>query len=400
MRASCVAAGLLACAAATAHAQEFLDQLSDRLTLSAFDGNLRARLSGTVELEYYHFNQPEPGLIDASGHDLFNPRLTLFFDTQAGAHMYFFAQARFDRGFDPSDRGAQIRLDEYALRVTPWDDGRLSVQVGKFAAVFAKWIERHLAWDNPFISAPLVYENTSPLEDFAAPELPFDGHRSDEKYEYIPEIWGPSYASGVSVAGRLQMFEYAAEVKNAALSSRPESWDATRIGFDHPTVNARLSWLPNEAWNVGVSVSDGAYFRPEAEATLPAGRSIGDYHQTVIAEHISFARRRLQIWAEFHQARFDIPRIGDAETFGYFVEAKYKFAPQLFAAIRWNQQFFNEVPNGVGGRVAWAPAISRLETAVTYRFTTHTQLKLQYYVEDEEHRSLAHRVAAQLTVRF
>src|SRR3954471_5213157 len=101
-------------------AQEFLDRLDDRLTVSLFGDNVRARFSGTLDLEYYHFDQPAPGLIDAAGHDLFNPRLTTFFDAQIGPQFYFFSQARFDRHFDPTDNGAQVRLDEYALRYTPW----------------------------------------------------------------------------------------------------------------------------------------------------------------------------------------------------------------------------------------------------------------------------------------
>ena len=35
-------------------------------------------------------------------------------------------------------------------------------------------------------------------------------------------------------------------------------------------------------------------------------------------------------------------------------------------------------PNGVGGRVPWAHDVSRLQTAVTYRFTAHTHLKVEY----------------------
>src|SRR5215469_2416056 len=91
------------------------DRLDNALTISAFQDNLRARLSGTVDLEFYNFQQPPPGLIDSQIDNLFNPRLTLFLDAQAGSQVYFFAQARFDRGFDPSDRGAEVRVDEYAL---------------------------------------------------------------------------------------------------------------------------------------------------------------------------------------------------------------------------------------------------------------------------------------------
>src|SRR3981081_769806 len=126
---------LLACNVCAFDVDDSLDRLDSALTIAAFEENLRARLSGTIDLEVYHFQQPAPGLIDSKVDDLFNPRLTLFLDAQWGGQIYFFAQLRLDRGFDPSDHGAQIRLDEYALRVTPWEDGRFSVQLGKFATV-------------------------------------------------------------------------------------------------------------------------------------------------------------------------------------------------------------------------------------------------------------------------
>src|SRR5215217_6186736 len=136
---------MLACTACAFDVDDFLDRLDSTLTLSAFHDNVRARLSGTLDLEIYHFEQPAPGLIDSGADTLFNPRLSLFLDAQIGSHIYFFAQSRIDRGFDPSDHGAQIRLDEYALRITPWEDGRFNVQVGKFATVIGRWNERHLA---------------------------------------------------------------------------------------------------------------------------------------------------------------------------------------------------------------------------------------------------------------
>jgi hypothetical protein len=384
-------------------AQEFFDEVDRRLSFSTLDDNVRARISGTLDLEYYRFDQTAPGLIDVeNGHDLFNPRLTIFFDAQLGPALYFFSQTRIDRHFDPSDLGAQIRLDEYALRFTPWKDGRLSVQAGKFATVFGVWVTRHLSWDNAFVTAPLLYENALPLEDMAAPSLPFDGHRGTEKREYFSEIWGPSYASGLSISGRISKFDYALEVKNASLSSRPESWGLTRVGFDNPTVSGRIGFWPNEAWNVGFSASDGAYLHSAAEPTLPPRRDIGDYHERVFAQDISFEHRHLQLWAEVHEARFEIPFLGDGKSVGYFIEARYKLTPQLIGALRWNQQFFDDVPidDGTGRQVPWAPNISRLEVAATYRFTEHMHLKVEYYIEDEKGRDLSHNLATQFTVRF
>jgi hypothetical protein len=399
-----IAIGLAASTVSSAVAQDFLDRVDEALTFTTLNGDVRARVSGTLDLEAYHFSGPAPGLIRTTSDDLFNPRLSLFLDAQLGSAVYVFTQTRIDRGFDPSDHGAQLRLDEYAVRVTPWQDGRFNLQVGQFSTVVGNWVERHLSWENPFITAPLPYENVTAIEDKTA--LYKYGYLSvgtpAGKYEYNPVIWGPSYATGVSVAGRIGPFDYAAEVKNASLSSRPESWPITRMDFDHPTVSGRLGFRPNEMWTFGFSASDGPYFRPEAMPTLPFGRDIGDYHERVLGQDISFAWHHWQLWAEFYEARFEIPGFGDADTFAYYLEAKYKFTPQFFGAVRWNQQFFGDVTNIYGGTAPWGRDIWRADIAAGYRFTAQTQLKLQYSFQHEENgpRDFSHMFAAQFTVRF
>jgi hypothetical protein len=95
-------------------AEDFLDRLDEALAFSAFHDKVRARLSGLMDLEGYYFQRPAPGLIDTTGDSLFNPRLTLFLDAQLGSCVYVFAQSRLDRGFDPSDGDAQMRLASLA----------------------------------------------------------------------------------------------------------------------------------------------------------------------------------------------------------------------------------------------------------------------------------------------
>lgn len=380
---------------------DFFDRLDSALTFSTLQDNLRVRLSGTIDFEGYHFSQPAPSLIDSKVDSLFNPRLTLFLDAQLGSQFYFFAQSRVDRGFDPGDGGAQMRLDEYALRFTPWPDGRLTLELGKFATVVGNWIRRHLSWENPFLDAPLVYENITPISDKAAPRSAqsfLHGFPPGEKYEFNPVIWGPSYSSGVAISGQVGQFDYAAEIKNASLSSRPESWSLTEVGFGQPSFDGRVDFRPNQVWTLGLSAGDGAYYRPEAEETLPRGSDRSDDRELLLGEDITFAWRHLQIWAEFYEARFEVPRVGDADTFAYYLEAKYKFTPQLFAALRWNQQFFGTV----AGDKRWSDNLDKIDVAATYRFTSHTQLKLQYSFEHETtgRGDNNHILAAQFTVRF
>jgi hypothetical protein len=391
---------------------DLLDQVNDALLIRDSKHEFQLQLSGLVDLEGYFIDQRAPALIDADRGFLFNPRLSIFIDAQWTKHLYFFGQVRIDRHFDPSDQGAQMRFDEYFLRYTPLDDPRINFQVGKFATVVGNWVQRHYSWDNPFINAPLPYENLTGLWDVMAPDsidtLLYWGHVGaydsgdySDKYLRLPIIWGPSYATGFSVTGSFGKFDYAAEVKNSALSSRPEVWDATQQDFDNPTFSGRVGFRPSEMWNFGFSVSSGAYLRPEAAPTLPAGRSIGDYRELVLAQDVAFAWHHLQLWAEFYETRFEVPNVGNADTFAYYLEAKYKITPQLFAALRWNQQLFGTVPDE-GQQVQWGNDIWRVDAAVGYRFTNYLQAKLQYSFTHTDARIQVGEqlIAAQVTIKF
>lgn len=393
---------------------DFLEEANRKLSLSLFQDHLHLQLSGLFDLESYYIEQPPPGLIFTDDNFLVNPRLTLFLDAQIDSHLSGFVQARLDRGFDPTDRGAQLRLDEYAIRVTPWDYVRLSVQAGKFGTVVGNWVPRHYSWDNPFINAPLPYENVTGIWDSYAPEdvdellewghvpyeeyTEFDGY--SDKYFRSPVIWGPSYASGISVSGGFGKFDYAVEVKNASLSSRPESWDLTRVGFEHPTFSGRIGARPNEMWNVGFSGSIGPYFRPEAASSLPAGKGVGDYREVLLGQDISFAWHRFQLWAEVFESRFEVPNVGDADVLSYYIEAKYKITSQLFAAVRWNQQLFGTVPDEEE-QLQWGNNASRVDGVLGYRFTNYLQIKMQYsFTHDDAEELGEHLVAGQFTIKF
>jgi hypothetical protein len=405
-------AGVLA-ATSLAQADEWLERLDDALAMSAFDHRLRARLSGTLDLEGFAFSRPAPAFIDATGTSLFNPRLTTFLDVQFGEQLYAFVQARADRGFDPGNEAMTARFDEYAIRYTPWSDGRLNVQVGKFASVIGSWILRHGSWEDAFVTAPLAYENLTGIWDIAAApsanvllgwahvQPRQEDDEDQEKYFRLPAIWGPSYATGAAVSGRIGHIEYALEVKNASLSSRPNQWTAGARDWSDPTVSGRIGYRPNAMLNFGLSASTGGYLREEARPTIPSGFSIHDYRETIIGQDFEFAWHHLQIWSEVFAARFEIPRVGNVATYVGYVEAKYKFTPQLFGALRLNRQTFDEVTDSAGRRRPWGRNLSRLDVGPGYRFTPYSQLKLQYSLSfdavDRRYRSL---VAAQFVFRF
>ena len=168
------------------------------------------------------------------------------------------------------------------------------------------------------------------------------------------------------------------------------------IALHLPLLSLESFTGPDLKWRIGVSASMGSYLDHEARAFLPPGLGVNDYRQIVIAQDVSFSWHQWQLWAEFYQSRFENPNVGNADTFAYYLEAKYKFTPQLFGAVRWNQQLFNRIDGQRWGRDLW-----RIDAAATWRFTPHSQFKLQYTLEDEEGpHGLSHGVAAQFTLRF
>jgi hypothetical protein len=406
--------GLAAAATAATGTDDWLDRVDDGLTWSAAQDQVRARVSGTFDLEGYRFGNPAPGLIRADGGSLVSPRLTLFLDAQLGSRLYVFAQARVDRGFDPGPGALEGRMDEYALRFTPRSDGIVNLQVGKFGTVVGNWVARHHSWEDPFITAPLPYENLTGIFDSAAANSaatlfrwahvgPSAGAGGDYYYEYrVPVLWGPSYASGAALTGIIGRADYAVEVKNASLSSRPSNWDAGQTQWQQPTFSGRLGYRPDESWELGLSASTGTYLSPAARPTLAPGRKLADYREVVWGQDLGFAWHHFQFWAEVYEASFAIPGVGQADTTAYYLEANYKFTPQFSGAVRWNQQLFGHVADSTGRPVRWGQNVWRVDVAPNYRFTSHTEVKLQYSLQSDDtspHR-VTQLVAGQFVLRF
>lgn len=386
---------------------EWLDKVDEALYLESPNGWFRSDLSGLIDLEAYYIDQPPPALLFSKRDYLLNPRLSLFLDTKLGSHLYSFVQFRLDRGFDPGVRpDGDARFDEYFLRYTPFDDSRLNLQIGKFAMVVGNWVRRHDSWNNPFINAPLPYENVVIITDHVAPGGPaaFLARRDkpDQKASWLPVIWGPAYTSGGSVFGLIDKFEYAFEVKNVAISSRPYAWDGEMHGWDYPVLSGRLGYRPNAAWDLGASFSHGAYLLPPEEHLFRDGPTKGHFKQTTIGSDVSYSWRHWQFWAEAFAARFEVPNVGDADTVMYYLEGKYKLTPRLFAALRWNQQFFDKIPDGAGGHARWDRDIWRIEGALGYRFDRHLQAKVQYGYGHQNAPDLQgeHMAGVQLTLKF
>lgn len=384
---------------------DLLDQINDALSIRDSEKQFQLQLSGLIDFEGYFIDQRPPALIASDDSFLFNPRVSLFLDAQFLQHFYFFAQTRLDRGFDPWDSGPQLRLDEYFLRYTPLDDARINIQIGKFATAVGSWVRRHDSWQNPFINAPLPYENITTVSDSEAPSSrqDFAGRRfeTDEQYERLPIIWGPNYTAGAAILGTIDKYDYDFEIKNASVSSRPQTWQPTETDWSNPTFSGHVAFRPNESWNLGVSGSIGSYMTDTVDTrmTLPPGKRVDNYNQYLLGQDVSFAWRHIQLFAEVFESRFEVPTVGRADTLAYYLEGRYKITPQLFGALRWNEQFYGSI--GASDK-PWGNDIWRVDAALGYRFTNYLQIKVQYSFnhQDAPLQQGDQLFATQLTIKF
>ena len=384
-------------------AQSVLESLDDALTLSNADGEWRADVSGLLDLEAYMPEEQALGLVETDDEVFFNPRLTLLFDFQMTQRWRAHVQMRTDRGFDPGFAvDGETRMDEYFIEWRPLDSDVLNIRAGKFATAFGAWTPRRLSWDNPFVTAPAAYSDMLPITDsMAAPLAGFAGRRNmpENRQTWVPILWGPSYASGVSIFGRTEHLDYALEVKNASISSRPDAWDAVENGWDSTTYTGRLGWRPAPEWNFGTSFSHGPYLLEESQLTLPAGRSYRDYDQTTFGIDAGYSHGHWQLWTELMTSRFEVPNVGGVRVLSGFIEARRKLGALTWLAARWTQSWFGDIP---GTSREWDRDGWRLDLALGHRLSRNMQAKLQYSLAERtgQDQEGDHMLAAQVTVRF
>jgi hypothetical protein len=352
------------------------------LQLSSTDGFWRFDLRPSAEFVYWHTDAPAPGLLSFTGTDFFEPRISLRFNAAAGEKWLLHVLTQWDRGFDPGSReDGDFRVDEVFLRWRPFGDATLNLQAGKFATSFGNWLPRHGFWDDPFLTPPLPYDELLAVNDRSArnPSATTIATRATGKRAWLPMIWGPNYTSGVSVFGSSAHWDYALEAKNAAINSRPDSWNPGEENFSHPTITGRIGYRPDAAWAFGISGSHGTYLRKDAEITLAGNERRADFAYTIVGADARWSHHQFQVLGEIMASRAHTTVAGDLDALSYYVEGRWKVNSTLFLAARWaqiwNEDFFAD---GLSGPRSYDRQISRVTAAAGFRITREVLVKAEY----------------------
>ena len=389
--------------------EEAIDQLKQFHCVASPDGGFRLNSDFWLTQDFMVFDQPPPPLVQSGQYQTYWPQLNGLLAMEFGQHLSFVALGQVYRGFDPQDQSLSANLSEYFTVIRPLDTDALVVKGGTFATCYGQWVNRHFSFQNPLINAPLMYEGMTTVSDGSAGLTATPGrgaflgrkNKADNVPAWLPIVWGPSYTSGGQLGGTYQGFDYALELKNASLSSRPSEWQFWDKSFADPTLTGRVGWRPDAAWNLGVSGSGGSYLAADPKTT--AAVNAWDATQTVVGADVSWAHGPLELWSEFAWSRWRIPNLEPADATSYFIEGKWKFAQQLWLAGRWNQQLYGDYGTvAPGGTTSWSNDMWRIDACVGWKIDRFVQCKVQYSYLDQQNFQQAspNLFAVQLVVEF
>jgi len=392
--------------------ESFLERLRDFQSFGTEDGQISFNADVWLTLDYMVFSTPPPGFIQTTNGQIFAPTLSGLFTLDISKHLEFVFLGLVNRGFDPTETSVQSQPAEYYTQLTPFDTPVLNFKGGKFQTAFGQWTNRHFSTQNSLINAPMMYGQMTSVTDgndgaSIAPTTSSLVRRKTSAVpvppvtKWIPIVWGPSYASGFQLngtVGTLQQLDWAFEMKNASLSSRPQEWDLWNRGFNYPTFTGRAGYRPDAAWNIGVSGSSGSYISQAAydrfSTTSKAGSSIGESRQNVVGTDISYAHGPIELWSEFAWSQYEVPdakagkAVGNIGAYSYFIESKWKFMPQFWLSGRWNQQMYSNVTPatgpGAGSETSWYNNLWRADACLGFKINRFTQFKVQYSYTEEE----------------
>jgi hypothetical protein len=384
--------------------ESFLERLRDFQSFGTEDGQISFNADVWLTLDYMVFSTPPPGFIQTSNGQIFAPVLSGLFTMDISKHLELVFLGLVNRGFDPTETSVQSQPAEYYTQLTPFDTPVLNFKGGKFQTAFGQWTNRHFSTQNSLINAPMMYGQMTSVTDGndgagIAPNTTSMVARKNVAppvTKWIPIVWGPSYASGFQLngtVGTLQQLDWAFEMKNASLSSRPQEWDLWNRGFNYPTFTGRAGYRPDAAWNIGVSGSSGSYISQAAydrfSTTSKAGSSIGESRQNVVGTDISYAHGPIELWSEFAWSQYEVPdarlgkAVGNIGAYSYFIESKWKFMPQFWLSGRWNQQLYSNVTPAGGSETSWYNNLWRADACLGFKINRFTQFKVQYSYTEE-----------------
>jgi hypothetical protein len=288
-----------------------------------------------------------------------------------------------------TDGLSQARMAALYLRVRPWADRAVDLQVGRVPTVFGLFGRNGYGSDSALLTRPLAYSYLLSLRRDAVPATVADLLRMRGRG------WLSSFALGNPAPGRglpivnTDMWDTGVQLR---LGHGPLEWagalttgslGSPRLADDNDgrTQSTRLTWRWRPGLTVGGSAAQGAYLSSTLDPLLPAGERAGRYGQRAFAADVEASGGRWMARGEVVHSRWRLPPLTgelDARHVGATVwwgEARVRLAAGLDLAVRGERLGFSSVSTAAGVQ-PWEAPVTRLESGLAFVPVRHLRLKI------------------------
>lgn len=331
--------------------------------------------------------------------------MRLFADGQVGERLQVFGQMVL------RDKSGIYVEGAYAT-FTPDLERDLHVLVGKLPWAIGTYAPRSYSNRNPLVGTPLMYQYHTTLSWYSIPAnadaLLAEAGSGQHGVGYafggfgMPLVDDSYWDVGVTITGSGRPLEYA-----AGMVMGTPGWGTTdQDDNSGKSFLGRVGLAPMPSLRIGVSAAYGPYLQDALNPSLPAGKHATDYHQRLGMADLEVLAGHVEVRGEAAFNVWETPTVGDLETAGGYVEAKYSFPFGGYLAGRFDAIRFGEITDSGGARRPWDADVTRYEAGFGFRLNRGSIAKLIYqYNEmaatapggDQTNSSM---VAGQLSISF
>jgi hypothetical protein len=265
------------------------------------------------------------------------------------------------------------------LRVRPWPDRAVDVQVGRIPPVFGAFARRAYATTQPLVSYPLAYQYLTTLRPDALPATADQVLRQRGRgWRVSYPIGDPTPAGGVPLVSAfrwdtgLQVHLGTRPVAVAvALTLGTLSDPRVAENNDGRQLSARLALEPTPGLRLGVSAARGAFAARRALEALPPHARAASMQRAIGAD-AEYSRAHWLVASELVVSQWTLPAV-DAPAIrrpltavGAWVEGRYRVSPRVYLAGRADHLGFSRLAGTLfdGRPTSWDAPVSRASAAV------------------------------------
>jgi hypothetical protein len=346
----------------------------------------RVTLGGDVSAS---FGSADPGFFNYTDYDhsaLRTVRIDVAGAVTAGPHFAVLGELQ-------TENIDSIRPYALYLRIRPWTSRSLDIQVGRVPPTFGAFARRTYASDNPLIGYPLGYQYLTTLRPDSLPASTDEMLQKrglgwllkysvgDAPFDHgVPLVSAFRWDTGVQVHA-----ETASGVVRGTVAVTAGTLSNPLVIPDNSgrQVAGRLELRPVAGFVLGTSAARGPFVSTNAANSASSGARDGDFTQTAFGVDAEYSHGYYLVRIETIVSEWRLPLLGPPNgdlslgAVSTSVEGRYKFAPGLYAAARFDHLGFSEI-TGTLATLPWDVPVSRVEVGAGYSIQRNLLLKLSF----------------------